>query len=78
MITYNEEFGSLYVIKPTDFPAIVGVIGVPEEELKLRHSTQPIMDARLVHGLLMESIVGYPAVDSDMPKAKSPAARGKR
>ena len=73
MTAYIEEFSCLYVIKPTDLPVMVGDIGVSEEELKARHSTQEIKVARLVYGLLMESRVGYPAVECDMQKAKSPS-----
>ncbi|CAN0126352.1 unnamed protein product, partial [Laminaria digitata] len=73
MIAYIAGFGYLYVIKPTDFPVMVGDIDVSEEELKVRHSPQEIKDAKLVYGLLMESITGYPTVEFDKQKAKSPS-----
>ncbi|CAN0564227.1 unnamed protein product, partial [Laminaria digitata] len=73
MLNYIAGFGCLYVIKRTDFPVMVGDIDVSEEELKLRHSPQEIKDARLAYGLLMESITGYPTVELEMQKAKSPS-----
>ena len=54
----------LYVLKATDNPVMVGDMNVSQEELEQKHSPQVIRDARLVYGLLMESMTGYMRLQS--------------
>ena len=68
-------------MKATANPAMAGDINVSQEELKRRHTSQEIRDARFVYGLLMESTTGYSIVEFRMQKAnvtaRCPVAHGK-
>ena len=52
-----SSIGCLYVLKATDNPVMVGDMNVSQEKLDQRHTQKEIMDARLVYGLLMDSIL---------------------
>ena len=52
---------------------MVGDINVSQEALEQRHTQKEIMDARLVYGLLMDSMTGYAIVEFRMQQAKSPS-----
>ena len=68
-----SSLGCLYVLKATDNPVMVGDMNVSQEELEQKHSPQVIRDARLVYGLLMESMTGYAFAEFRMQQAKSPS-----
>ena len=68
-----SSLGCLYVLKATDNPVMVGEMNVSQEELEQKHSPQVIRDARLVYGLLMESMIGYAFAEFRMQQAKSPS-----
>ena len=60
-------------MKATANPAMAGDINVSQEELKRRHTSQEIRDARFVYGLLMESMTEYSIAEFRMHKAMSPS-----
>ena len=50
---------------------MVGDINASQEELEQRHAPQEIIDARVVYGLLMDSMTGYAIAEFRMQQAKS-------
>ena len=52
---------------------MVGDMNVSPDEYDEKHSPQVIRDARLVYGLLMESMTGYAFAEFRMQQAKSPS-----
>ena len=44
-----------------------------QEELEQRHTPREIIDARVVYGLLMDSVTGYAIAELRMQQAKSPS-----
>ena len=66
-----SSVGRLYVLKATDNPVMVGDIHVIQEELEQRHTPKEIIDARVVYGLLMDSMTGYAIAEFCMQQAKS-------
>ena len=63
----------LYVLKATDNPVMVGDMNVSQEELEQKHTQKKKMNARLVYGLLMDSMTGYDIAEFRMQQAKSPS-----
>ena len=70
---FLSSVGCLYVLKATDNPVMVGDINVSQEELKQGHTPKEIIDARVVYGLLMDSMTGYAIAEFRMQQAKSPS-----
>ena len=44
-----------------------------QEELERRHTTKEIIDARVVYGLLVDSMTGYVIAEFRIQQAKSPS-----
>ena len=72
VLAYISSLGCLHVVKATANPVMVGDINVFSQELKRRHTSQGVKDARYVYGLLMESMAGYSIAEFRMQKATSP------
>ena len=51
-----SSIGCPYVLKATDNPVVVGDINVSQEDLEQRRTPKQIFDARVVYGLLMNSM----------------------
>ena len=63
----------LFVLKATDNPVMVGDNNVSQEELEKKHTPKETIDARVVYGLLMDSMTGYAIAEFRMQQAKSPS-----
>ena len=70
---FLSSVGCLYVLKATDNPVMVGDINVSQEELERRRTPKEIIDARVVYGLLMDSMTGYAIAEFRMQQGKSPS-----
>ena len=68
---FLSSVGCLYVLKATDNPVMVRDIIVSQEELERRHTPKEIIDARVVYGLLMDSMTEYAIAEVRMQQAKS-------
>ena len=69
-----SSVGCLYVLKATDNPVMVGDINVSQEGLKQRHTPKEIIDARVVYGMLGDSMTGYAIAEFRMQQVKSPSS----
>ena len=70
---FLSSVGCLYVLEATDNPVMAGDINVSQGELEQRHTPKEIIDARVVYGLLMDSMTGYAIAEFRMQQAKSPS-----
>ena len=69
---YPSSLGCLHVLNTSE-PVMVGDVRVSQEDLASRHSPQEIRDARLVYGLMMESMTGYVMAEFRMQEAMPPS-----
>ena len=70
---FLSSVSCLYVLKATVHPVMVGDINVSREELEQRPTPKEIIDARVVYGLLMDSMTVYAIAEIRMQQAKSPS-----